>query len=77
LSRAFEATVKSHSDEHKGLGERQADALGEIRENALDEGRLPAQGGQRPHLQLTLDYQQLSRLATGATLDLDGRVGGG
>jgi 5-methylcytosine-specific restriction protein A len=77
LSRAIEATVTSDNDEHKTLGERQADALGEICENALDEGRLPIKGGQRPHVQLTLDYHQLLRLAKSATLELGGRAGPG
>jgi uncharacterized protein DUF222 len=75
LTRALDATTKPDNPEHKTLGERQADTLGEICENALDEGRLPVKGGQRPHVLLTLDYQQLLRQLKGATLDLGGHIG--
>jgi Domain of unknown function (DUF222) len=75
LSRAIDATTKPDNPEDKTLGERQADALSEICENALDEGRLPVKGGQRPHVLLTLDYQQLLRQLKGTTLDLGGHIG--
>jgi Domain of unknown function (DUF222) len=74
LSRALAATLKPADHEHKSLGERQADALNEIRENALDLGRLPVQGGQRPHTLIRLDYDTLRRQAQGTTLELGGRI---
>ena len=59
LARAIGALVKPVADEGKTLGERQADALGEICENAPDEGRLPVEGGERPHLTAVPDYEAL------------------
>jgi len=36
-----------------------ADALGEICAHTLDEGRLPAQGGERPHVAITMGLEAL------------------
>jgi uncharacterized protein DUF222 len=77
LSRAIEASLTSDNDEHKSLAQRQADALGEICENALDAGRLPVKGGQRPHALITLRYETLLRQTTGTTLDYGGYIGAG
>ncbi|HEX4361631.1 MAG TPA: DUF222 domain-containing protein, partial [Pseudonocardia sp.] len=40
----------------KSLGERQAEALGAICEHALDEGYLPTEGGERPHISAIIDF---------------------
>jgi 5-methylcytosine-specific restriction protein A len=77
LSRAIEATIKPAADEAKSLGERQADALGEICENALDEARLPHRGGRRPHALIAIDFDTLICQARGATLDIGGAIGPG
>jgi len=59
VARAIGAIVKPAADEDKSLGQRQADALGEICAHALDEGRLPAQGGERPHVSITMGLAAL------------------
>jgi 5-methylcytosine-specific restriction protein A len=59
------------------LGERQAAALGEICEHSLDEGRLPAEGGERPHVTMVLDYQRLRQLSRGVILDYGGELSAG
>ncbi|WP_051581158.1 HNH endonuclease signature motif containing protein [Pseudonocardia acaciae] len=76
FARAIEAALKP-DDQQKTLGERQADALGEICENALDEGRLPVKGGQRPHAVISIGYDTLLHDAKGATLDYGGYIGAG
>jgi len=74
LARAIGALAKPVADENKSLGERQADALGEICEHALDEGRLPVEGGERPHITAVLDYEALREQARGLILDYGGAV---
>src|SRR5882724_7510400 len=73
LSRAVRALLCPAADEGKTLGERQADALGEICEHALDEGRLPLEGGERPHVTAILDYQWMREQARGLMFDYGGR----
>ncbi|HZE65156.1 MAG TPA: DUF222 domain-containing protein [Sporichthyaceae bacterium] len=73
LSRAVRGLLCPAADEGKTLGERQADALGEICEHALDEGRLPLEGGERPHVTAILDYQWMREQARGLMFDFGGR----
>ncbi|HEY0573025.1 MAG TPA: DUF222 domain-containing protein, partial [Pseudonocardia sp.] len=65
VARAIRALLCPSADERKSLGERQADALGEICEHALDEGRLPLEGGERPHITAILDYEWMRAQARG------------
>jgi 5-methylcytosine-specific restriction protein A len=76
LARAIRAHLMA-GDEHGSLGERQAAALGEICEHALDEGRLPAEGGERPHVTIVLDYERLQQLSRGVVLDYGGELSAG
>ncbi|HEY0574633.1 MAG TPA: DUF222 domain-containing protein [Pseudonocardia sp.] len=73
LCRAVRAVLCPATDELKSLGERQADALGEICEHALDEGRLPLEGGERPHVTAILDYQWMREQSRGLMFDFGGR----
>jgi 5-methylcytosine-specific restriction protein A len=73
LSRAVRSVLCPAADEGKSLGERQADALGEICEHALDEGRLPLEGGERPHVTAILDYRWMREQARGLMFDFGGR----
>ena len=73
LARSIRAVLCPAADEGKTLGERQADALGEICEHALDEGRLPLEGGERPHVTAILDYQWMREQARGLMFDFGGR----
>lgn len=57
------------------LGERQADALGQIARYSLDHAAVPECGGERPHLTVTLSLDQLEGRARGALLDFGGRLG--
>jgi len=77
VARAIAAILKPAADEDKSLGQRQADALGEICAHALDEGRLPAQGGERPHVSITMGLAALQAGVRGANLELGGRIGPG
>ncbi|MGH3803505.1 MAG: DUF222 domain-containing protein, partial [Pseudonocardiaceae bacterium] len=56
------------------VGERQADALGELCLHALDRGELPSVGGQRPHLNITIGLAELEGRARGAVLDSGARL---
>jgi len=67
LARAIAASVKPRRDENKSLGQRQADALGEICEHALDDGYLPAEGGERPHITTIIPWEWMQDQARGAT----------
>ena len=54
---------------------RQADALIELARQALNAGELPSEGGQRPHVAVTVAYETLAKALgnTGvATLDTTG-----
>jgi len=73
VARAIRALLCPAADERKSLGERQADALGEICEHALDEGRLPHEGGERPHITAILDYEWMRARARGVMFDFGGR----
>jgi 5-methylcytosine-specific restriction protein A len=77
VARAIAAILKPAADEDKSLGQRQADALGEICAHALDEGRLPAQGGERPHVSVIMGLDALKAGLRGVHLDFGGRIGPG
>ena len=55
-------------------GQRRADALVEVCRLALNAGTLPANGGDRPQLSVTIDFEQLRRQLGGATLDTGERL---
>jgi 5-methylcytosine-specific restriction protein A len=76
VARAIRAHVMP-GDGQQSLGERQAAALGEICEHSLDEGRLPAEGGERPHVTMVLDYERLRQQARGVILDYGGQLSAG
>jgi 5-methylcytosine-specific restriction protein A len=77
VARAVRAHLVPGGDGQLSLGERQAAALGEICEHALDEGRLPAEGGERPHVTMVLDYERLRQQARGVILDYGGELSAG
>jgi 5-methylcytosine-specific restriction protein A len=77
VARAIAALLKPAADEDKSLRQRQADALGEICAHALDEGRLPERGGERPHVSITVGLAALRAGVRGANLDFGGRIGPG
>jgi hypothetical protein len=52
--------------------QRRADALVDLARRALDSGRLPAQGGARPHLAVVVDAEQLSSGRGAVTLPWTG-----
>jgi Domain of unknown function (DUF222)/HNH endonuclease len=56
----------------KSLGERQAEALGAICEHALDDGYLPTEGGERPHISAIIDFETLRKQTRGAQLEFGG-----
>lgn len=65
-------------DDPRTAGQRRADALTELCRRSLDSGELPSVKGEKPHLVLTLSYEELiGRLgAAPATLDRVGTVSG-
>jgi hypothetical protein len=50
--------------------QRSADALEAVLDTVLDGGQLPAEGGQKPHLNLTLDFDRLSEQAQRVEQDI-------
>jgi Domain of unknown function (DUF222)/HNH endonuclease len=60
-------------DEHRGLPERQADALGEVCGYVLTHGaEVPDAGGERPHVNVLISLEDLEGRARHATLDHGG-----
>ncbi len=74
VARAVRASLAPETDAGKSLGERQAEALAAVCEHALDDGYLPQEGGQRPHVTAVLDYDRLVERAGGATLEFGGHT---
>lgn len=73
VARAIQANLLPPvKGEDKSLAQRQADALGDLCEQALDDGRLPDEGGQKPHVSIILDWAELQRQARGVMLDYGG-----
>ncbi|GAA5173466.1 HNH endonuclease signature motif containing protein [Pseudonocardia eucalypti] len=70
LSLALEGHRTSGDDEDKSLPERDADALGALCVQALNDGDLPTQGGERPHLTVVIQEKDLRERMRGATLGL-------
>jgi hypothetical protein len=61
LRTALEPLARRHGEEDARSAERRrADALVELCGRALDSGSLPRQGGQRPHLQVTVSLETLT-----------------
>jgi hypothetical protein len=58
----------------RSLARRNADALVEAMSRLLDDGELPARGGQRPHLVLTMGLVELVTGLGSATLDTGGQL---
>jgi hypothetical protein len=55
--------------DQRSYDHRNADALVELATRALDRGELPTEGGERPHLTVTIDYDTLTQQIREATLD--------
>jgi 5-methylcytosine-specific restriction protein A len=76
VCRAIQASLTPNDpdnlDRGKTLGERQADALGAICEHALDDGYLPAEGGERPHFTAILNFETMRQQARGVELEFGG-----
>jgi hypothetical protein len=60
--------------DQRSTARRNADALVEAMSGLLDEGQLPTQGGQRPHLALTMRLSDLIDGLGSAVLDTGGRL---
>ena len=73
LARALEALRKPPGDSERSLAERDADALGELCTNSLDEGQPREQGGERPHVLLVISLEQL-RKNRGTVLEYGGQL---
>lgn len=58
-------------DDERTAGQRRADALVELARRALDGGRLPEVGGERPHIAVTIDLATLEARAPAAAADVD------
>jgi 5-methylcytosine-specific restriction protein A len=69
LSTALGALSHPTAVDLRSVGERNADALGEICHRALDDAQLPSVGGERPHLTVTVSLGELEGRGRGATLD--------
>ena len=63
------------SDDLRGVGRRQAEALADICSYVLDHGdQVPDCGGRRPHLNVHIDLADLEQRARSAMLDFGGRL---
>lgn len=69
LTLALEGHRTSGKDEAKTLAERDADALGALCTQSLDEGNLPDKGGERPHLTLIVEKRDLRERLRGTVMD--------
>src|SRR4051794_22313559 len=52
--------VRTGRTRHGLPGQRSADALDRLLDLTLESGRLPAEGGEKPHIQLTVDLDKLA-----------------
>lgn len=73
LTLALEGHRTSGKDDDKSLAERDADALGSLCTQALNDADLPDKGGERPQLTVIIQEKDLRRGLRGATLDT-GRI---
>jgi hypothetical protein len=72
LRTALEPLARKHgTDDERRRERRWADALIELCNHALDDGTLPRQGGQRPHLMLTSTIETLIGLFGSPGADMD------
>jgi 5-methylcytosine-specific restriction protein A len=69
LCSALGALSRPTGGDLRSMGERHADALAEICLQSLEHGQLPAVGGERPHLTVTIGLSELEGRGRGATLD--------
>ena len=76
LQAALSPLIKPVADDTRTLSERQGDALAELIDTALTSGELPTEGGERPHLTVTVSLDAL-RTGTGASIGADVGVGVG
>ncbi|MBO0707054.1 MAG: DUF222 domain-containing protein, partial [Candidatus Dormibacteraeota bacterium] len=60
VSAALDAAMGPRSrDDARGAPERRAEALVDLAQKVLDQGELPSHDGERPHLELLVDYATL------------------
>src|SRR5664280_619158 len=65
------------ADDDRTPAQRRADALVELARRALDGAALPSVGGERPHIQIRVDYATLLARTGTATLDWAGPLTAG
>src|SRR5674536_359156 len=65
------------ADDDRTPAQRRADALVELARRALDGAGLPSVGGERPHIQIRVDYATLLARTGTATLDWAGPLSAG
>jgi Domain of unknown function (DUF222)/HNH endonuclease len=76
LTQILDSLRDTATDDGKTLAERNADALGMLCDRTLDDGELPEQGGEKPHLTLILRHDELKRGRRGGSLTATGcRIG--
>jgi hypothetical protein len=61
-------------DDQRSAAQRRADALTDVCRLALSTGKLPADGGQPPQLAVTVAYDPLTRMLSGAVTDTGQRL---
>ena len=76
---AIATTIDAHSapttaDDHHTVPQRQAEAPADICGFVLDHGESPECGGQRPHLNVLIELDELENRAQRATLDFGGTL---
>jgi hypothetical protein len=69
VNAALDPLCRPVSSDDRSPGQRRVDALVEICGLALRTGELPEHGGDRPHITITLPYQQLRTQAGAGVLD--------
>lgn len=74
VATALDTLSKPAAEDGRGLGERQADALGDVCRRTLDLGDTPTSGGERPHLNVIIALSDLEHRARTATLDYGGSL---
>jgi hypothetical protein len=75
VSAALDAAMGPRSrDDQRGAPERRAEALVDLAQKILDQGELPSHDGERPHLDLLVDYGTLrGEPGNAAILDQNGQ----
>ncbi len=71
LRTAIDALTRPLPGDHRVASQRRADALVELARRQLDGGDLPASGGQRPHLSVTVPVAALRRQPDAAAADME------